>query len=74
MSYSLDSVGPALGPNCLQRLSAVDTTQQKVKAPITTKVVCFRHLLEYFNIYLTNKSSLIWIHTVFSPTYISQIM
>ena len=31
MSNSLDFVGPDLGPNCLQSLSADDTSRQRVK-------------------------------------------
>ena len=31
MSNSLDSVGPDLGPNCLQRLSAGNTGRHSVK-------------------------------------------
>ena len=40
MSYSLDPVqaghlvGPDLGPNCLQRLLADDTSKQRVKVSI----------------------------------------
>ena len=41
MSNSLDPdqvrrfVGPDLGPNCLQRLSADDTSRQRVKETVT---------------------------------------
>ena len=49
MSKSLDPdqdrhfVGPDLGPNCLQRLSADDTNRQKVK---------LTHLFHVFHLYL----------------------
>ena len=41
------SVGPDLGPNCLQRLSADDTSKQRVKVDVEFGTVNFCQGLKY---------------------------
>ena len=67
-------IGPDLGPNCLQRLSADDTRRQKVGQLIPNKKPCcnaidltcflFMHLLNLSkSTFKTNLSGTVWIQT-----------
>ena len=54
MSNSLDPdqarrfVGPDLGPNCLQRLSADDTGRQRVETLISTSLIITNNATRHF--------------------------